>query len=116
MRVLIQIIVILIVSFLLQTFLPWWTMTIGAFIIGYLFAHSGWKSFFAGFIGVGLLWVAMAFYIDQASHSILTEKVARLFPTQTIPLLFILTALIGGLAGGMATLTGSVLSYRPKRW
>ena len=116
MRVLIQIIVILIVNFLLQTFLPWWTMAIGTFIIGYVFAHSGWKSFLTGFIGVSLLWFAMSFYIDQASHSILSEKVARLFPTQTIPLLFVLTSMIGGLVGGMASLTGSVLSYRKKKW
>ena len=116
MRVLLQIIAILIVCFLLQTFLPWWTMSIGTFIIGYVFAQSGWKSFLAGFIGIALLWFSMAFYIDQASQSILSEKVARLFPTQTIPLLFTLTSLIGGLVGGMASLTGSILSYRTKKW
>ena len=116
MRLLLQIIAVLTVGFLLQTFLPWWTMAIGVFVIGYLFAHSGWKSFFAGFIGISLLWFTVGFYIDHESQSILTEKVARLFPTQTVPLLFLLTALVGGLVGGMASLTGAVLSYKARKW
>ncbi len=116
MRLLLQIIAILILSFLLQTFFPWWTMAIGVFVIGYLFAHSAWKSFLAGFIGISLLWFAVAFYIDHESQSILTNKVALLFPTQTVPLLFLLTSLIGGLVGGMASYTGSVLSYKARKW
>ena len=102
---------------LLQYFFPWWTMAIGAFAIGFLFASSGWKSFFAGLLGVGVLWFIVAMYGDQQTQSILTEKVARLFPTRNAPLLFLLTSLLGGLVGGFASLTGSVLTYRKRnRW
>jgi cell division protein FtsX len=112
-----QVLVVALVGGLLQTFFPWWTMAIGAFVVGFIFASPGWKSFFAGLVGVGLLWFAMSFYIDSQTQSILTEKVARLFPTKTVPLLFVVTAFIGGLVGGFASLTGSVLSYRKKsRW
>jgi len=112
-----QTIAVALVGGLLQYFFPWWTMAIGAFVVGFLFANSGWRSFFAGLLGVGLLWFAMSFFIDSQTQSILTEKVAKLFPTKTVPLLFLFTAFIGGLVGGFASLTGSVLSYRKKsRW
>lgn len=95
--------------FILQYFLPWWTLAIGAFAGGYVFGNKGWKSFFAGMLGVGLLWLTAALFIDIQTHSILTEKVARIFPTKTPALLFLLTAIIGGLPAGFAALTGSLL-------
>lgn len=117
MKLLLHILILIIVTFILQSFLPWWSMAIGAFAIAYGFAHSGIKSFLAGFIAIGLVWLGLAIYIDVASASILTTKVAQLFPTKTVPLLFVLTVFIGGLVGGMASLTGAILSYRPrKKW
>ena len=117
MKFLIQTVAIAFIGGLLQYFFPWWSMAIGAFAIGFMFASSGWKSFFAGLLGVGLLWFAMALYLDQASQSILSEKVGRLFPTKNVPLLMLITALIGGLVGGFASLTGSVLTYRKRsKW
>ena len=94
---------------LLQYFLPWWTLVFGAFAAGFWFGNKGWVSFLAGLTGVGLLWFLTAMYIDVQTQSILTEKVARLFPTKTPALLFLMTAIIGGLPGGFAALTGSLL-------
>lgn len=97
------------ICFLLQYFLPWWTLVIGSMIGGYWFNNSGFKSFLAGFLGVGLLWYVTAMVIDVQTQSILTEKVARIFPTKTPALLFLLTSLIGGLPGGFAAMTGTFL-------
>lgn len=96
-----------IVCFLLQYFLPWWSMAIGAFAMGYAFNNGGLKSFVAGLLGVGLLWLLVSLYIDQTTHSILTEKIAKLLPLNP----FLLTALVGGLVGGFSALTGA--SLRP---
>lgn len=108
MKFVIQIIATIIVCFLLQTFLPWWSMAVGSFAIGYALANKGYVSFTAGFLAVGLLWLGMAYYIDQSTNSILTEKVNRLLPLNS----FILTALIGGLVGGFAALTGALLKSK----
>lgn len=97
------------ICLLLQYFLPWWTLVLGAMGAGYWFNNKGWVSFLAGMVGVGLLWLFTALLIDMQTQSILTEKVARLFPTKTPGLLFLLTAIIGGLPGGFAALTGSFL-------
>lgn len=80
-------------------------MPIGAFLVGFVFSNTGFKSFLAGFIAVGLVWVGLAFYIDNATQSILTDKVSQLFPIN----IFVLTGLIGGLLGGFASMTGSLL-------
>ncbi len=108
MKFFIQIIITIAVCFLLQTFMPWWTMAIGSMAVGYGVANKGWVSFVAGFIGVGILWLGMAYFIDHSTHSILTEKVNRLLPLNS----FVLTTLIGGLVGGFAALTGALLKQK----
>ncbi len=97
------------ICLVLQYFLPWWTLVLGAMLAGYWFNNKGWVSFLAGLSGVGLLWLGTSLLIDLQTQSILTEKVAKLFPTKTPALLFLLTAIIGGLPGGFAALTGSLL-------
>lgn len=96
---------ILVFALLLQLFLPWWTMAIAAFTISFMMYEKGLSSFIAGFLGVGLLWLALVIYIDFSTASILTEKLNRLLPLNSI----LLTFLIGGLVGGFASLTGALL-------
>jgi len=97
------------ICFILQYFLPWWTLVIGAGIGGYMFGNGGGMSFLSGLLGVGLLWLVMAMLIDVQTQSILTEKVAKIFPTKTPGLLFLVTAIIGGLPGGFAAMTGAMI-------
>jgi hypothetical protein len=108
MKFVIQIIGTMIVCFILQTFFPWWTMAIGSLAIGYAVGNKGYMSFAAGFIAVGMLWAAMAFYIDYNTQSILTEKVNRLLPLNS----FLITMLVGGFVGGFSALTGTLLKLK----
>jgi hypothetical protein len=92
-----------------QYFLPWWIMAIVAFASGYFFQNKGVASFLSGFLAVGLLWLIMAYRIDATTQSLLTEKINRIFPLNV----FILMVVVGGLVGGFAALTGSLMN--PKR-
>ena len=56
-------------------------------------------------MAVGLVWVGLALYIDSATQSILTDKVSQLFPIS----IFVITGVTGGLVGGLASMTGSLL-------
>ncbi|HCM77743.1 MAG TPA: hypothetical protein DIS90_15275 [Cytophagales bacterium] len=105
MRFIIQVVITAIVCFMFQKLFPWWTMAIGAFLVGFVFSNTGFKSFLAGFLAIGLLWLGMALFIDNVTQSILTEKIGQLFPLN----LFVLTSLVGGLVGGFASMTGSLL-------
>jgi len=109
MKFLYQTIATILGCFAVQYFLPWWTMAIVAFAFGYFFQNKGALSFLAGFIGVGLLWFIVAYRIDASSQSLLTEKINRIFPLNV----FILMVAVGGLVGGFAALTGSLMN--PKR-
>lgn len=100
-----QLLVTIIGSFIVQYFFPWWTMAIVAFGVSYFFQNKKTVAFLAGFLGVGMLWLGMAFYIDLSTQSILTEKVNKLFPINV----FLLMSIVGGLVGGFAALTGTVL-------
>ncbi|MBK5277750.1 MAG: hypothetical protein JJE09_02695, partial [Bacteroidia bacterium] len=86
-----QLIATLVACFVLQYFLPWWTMAIGAAVLGYVFGNKGFVSFLIGFLGVGLLWLGMAMFIDVSTQSILTEKINKILPLNV----FILTTLVG---------------------
>jgi hypothetical protein len=104
MKFLVQVIFTIILCLLLQFFLPWWTLAIGAFIVAFLFDNKSFPAFAAGFLGVALLWLGMAAYISLVSDSVLTTKLNQLLPINS----FVVTALVGGLVGGFAALTGSL--------
>ncbi len=105
MKFIIQALATFIGCFVVQYFLPWWTLAIVSCTVGYYFHNNGFASFVAGFLGAGILWLAMAFYIDSSTQSILTAKVGKLFPVN----IFVLMVLIGGLVGGFAALTGTLM-------
>jgi hypothetical protein len=114
MKFLAHFVAVLLLSWILQSFLPWWTMAVGAFATGLFFRQDGFRSFLAGLLGVGLLWFLVAWYVDASTDSILSGKIAGIFPTKTVGLLLIVTAFIGGLVGGLASMTGGIISNRRK--
>jgi hypothetical protein len=106
MKFVLQILVTIALAFFLQSYFPWWTVALSSLAAGYYFKNGGFKSFGAGFIAIGLLWFTLAFYIDVTSQSILTEKVNKILPLPALAL----TAVIGGLVGGFAAMSGAVLN------
>jgi len=97
---------ILIFSFITEMFLPWWSIAIVAFAVGFTKTPTGWKSFWAGFLGVGFLWWLTSGYIHFRTDGILTSKVGEML-TLPLPILVVLiTGLIGGLVGGLAAGAG----------
>ena len=108
MKFLVETFAILLLSCLLQFFLPWWTMALAAFAVSFIFDDPPFKSFLSGFLAISLLWLMMAMYIDITTQSVLTTKVNQILPVNV----FILTPIIGGLVGGLAALTGALLRIR----
>jgi cell division protein FtsX len=113
MRFVLQVIAILALAFALELFLPWYCIAFAAFIAGYFLKSKA--NFLAGFAAIALLWWLKAWMIDAHAASNLTERMAQLFPVHTKFWLMVLTASIGGLVGGFAALTGSLLRMRKKR-
>jgi hypothetical protein len=114
MKFVAHVIAVLLISLILQLFLPWWTLAIGAFATGLIFRQNGLMSFLAGLSGVGLLWFGMADYLHLSTDGILSEKIAAIFPTKTVGALLFITGLIGGLVGGFASMTGGLIAYKKR--
>lgn len=106
MKFIIKTVLIVVLAFLMQMFLPWWSIAFAAFFVNIIITSKGFSSFLAGFIALFLLWGVKAYLMDEANEQILSTKMAQLFSV-TPTLLLLITGAIGGLVGGFAALTGS---------
>ena len=112
MKFIIQIIAIALIGYLLEIFLPWWSIAIAAFIGGYVLPSRA--NFLAGLVAIALLWFIGAWASDAYATAPLVEKVAALFKLGK-PGMFGVTMLLGGLVGGFAALTGALLNNKRER-
>ncbi|MCW5908525.1 MAG: hypothetical protein KIS94_11750 [Chitinophagales bacterium] len=102
---------ILIVSYALQLFLPWWIVALVALLAGFALKQKAWAAFVAGFAAVFVLWGAYAFILSSANNHLLADKIAELMKPLTggnRNALFIITGTLGGLVGGLGCLTGNI--------
>ena len=105
---------ILVLSFLLTLFLPWWAIALAAFIIGLSFANKPGSNFLAGALGVGLFWLGYALYIDIRDDHHFSGMVAQLFSdslgtTLSGGVLIMITTFLGFIIGGFSCLAGSMI-------
>lgn len=98
--------VIFILSFVLQLFLPWWSSAILCFVIGAYFSGKLKKAFLSGFLGLGALWLLVALYAQIQNQNILAAQLAILFSLPSGWFLPFISGLLGGLIGGLSILSG----------
>ena len=97
---------------------PWYGFALTTFIVFAAIPQSTGKSFVAGFVTIFILWAVLALRIDFANEHLLSKKIAEIFPLKgSYVLLILVTAIVGGLVGGMSALTGSLLrlSFKKKK-
>jgi len=107
MKVVIKMILIATLAYLVEVYLPWWSVVVVAFLVNALIYTKGSPSFLSGFLGVGLLWLILAWNIDAANASLLSSRVSQVLQIQSTFAILALTFLVGGLAGGFGALAGS---------
>jgi hypothetical protein len=108
MRLLLSILLTAALGFIAGVFLPWWSIALIAFGVALLMQQNIGFGFLGGFLGIFLLWGVLAFWIDIKNESILSHKIALIFPLSGSSILLILiTALVGALVGGFAAMAGS---------
>lgn len=99
---------IMITAYLLNLFLPWWAIAISGVVFGYWFNEKAGQSFGWGFLALFLLWGGQALYIHLANQGILSTRIAEMLSVGSPFIVVLITALLGGLIGGLAALTGSL--------
>jgi hypothetical protein len=113
MKFVLTVLLTFLLSFIAGLYLPWWSVAFVAFVSALLIQPKAGLAFLAGFLGVFLLWAALAYWIDINNESLLSQKIAQLFPLGgSSVLLILITALVGGLVGGFAALAGSFIHFK----
>ena len=115
MKIIVAILLTALLAFVGGLYLQWWSLAIAAFLIALLIPQKAGKAFLSGFLGVFILWAALAWWIDIKNEGILSKKIATLFHLGGSSFLLILvTAFIGGLVAGFAALSGNYLRASAK--
>ena len=102
-------IIIAVVTFLAQLFLPWWIIAPIAFVLGYALSKNGTQAFFSAFLAVFSLWAVYALVIDIHNEHILSTRIAALFHLPNSTVLILVTGLVGGLVAGFSALSGRLI-------
>ena len=97
---------ILILTWFLNLFLPWWSALLPAIGIGIWLLDGAFKAFFTGLAAGGTAWLIQALYIHIANEGILTGRIAEVIQVGSPLLVLLFTFTIGGLLSGTGTLVG----------
>ena len=104
-------ILILLLSLIAQFFLPWWVITLIAFILAAWMGNKPRKSFGNGFSAIFILWACMALLHTLPNENLLANRVGQVLTSSEkgMPglLLVLLTATLGGLVAGVSALAGA---------
>ena len=99
-----------IVSFAAGFYLPFWSAALISFLVAVFIYQKPGMAYLAGFLSIFLLWGGLSWWIDAQNNSILSQKIASLFPLGGNGMLLILiTAIVGAIIGGLSALSGSFL-------
>jgi hypothetical protein len=107
MKLTATIIAIGIFSYFSQSFGPWWTGVLVAFLMTAVVQIKPGTAFLAGFIGLGLAWGVAAGIADVENSGILSARIGEMFGGLPGWSLVPITAIIGALLGGLAGLSGA---------
>ena len=103
-------ILILFAASLLGGFLfPWWWPAVAAYAVGFWLPRRAGSAFASGFAGTALAWAAFACFRDWRNHHLLSGRIAVLFHLPAGMLVPAVTALVGGIMGGLAAWAGFTL-------
>lgn len=103
----IQIVLIAVLSLLAQLVLPWWSLAIVAFLVCFWRSKNAGQAFVSGFYGIAIVWLIYVLLIHLRTDGIFTGRMSELlFKMNSNILPGLVTAILGGLVGGLAGLSG----------
>ncbi|MEN0016600.1 MAG: hypothetical protein AAF706_03225 [Bacteroidota bacterium] len=106
MRLVLHIGLTALLAYMVQRWLPAWSVVVCAGVVAMGIASTYVHAFFGGFTGIGLVWMTVSAVIDVRTHSILSAKIAPLLGLPNPMLLVLLTGFIGGVLGGLGAVSG----------
>jgi hypothetical protein len=110
MKFIISILLTALLSFVMSLYFDWWIIAIVAFVVALCIRQQPRKAFLTGFIALFLLWGGLAWVIDIKNEHVMSHRLAAVLPFggSSFVMIFV-TALIGALVAGFASMAGSYL-------
>ena len=105
---LLLVIVIALVGYALQLFLPWWIIAVVCFIASAVKAEDVKEAFTGSFVGIALLWGILTALNKMAADNVVAHKIGEIFHL-SFALTVVITALVGGIAAGIAGTAGFLI-------
>ncbi len=106
MKVIVGIIGMIVAGLFAAQFLPWWNIVVICFIAGAILNMDGWKSFLCGLVAIFLLWGLSAGWSFHHGSYIIANRMGSLLGNVGGVALMFITGLVGGLLGGLGSMTG----------
>lgn len=103
--ILVASVAILVVAYISQLFLPWWIIAVVCFVACAATAKGLLSAFLTASLPITLLWAVLSFLGKMSLDNVLYEQI-KLLLGNSVPLVVIVTALTGGIFGGVAGLAG----------
>ncbi|MCH8558989.1 MAG: hypothetical protein LAT84_14295 [Balneolia bacterium] len=104
-------VIIVLGSWGLMLFFPWWSLVFPCFIAGLIGPDRGYKAFTAGLLAVGGLWLVLALFADFQNGGVLTGQMAAVMDLP-VWAVFAGTFFVGAITGAFATLAGYLVLGR----
>ncbi|MEO9967085.1 MAG: hypothetical protein ABJF11_14900 [Reichenbachiella sp.] len=102
-----RLLLIAVFTYLLALISPWWSTIFCAALVAFFLPGNNFNAFLSGFMGVGLVWMVMAWKVDIETASIMSAKMVELFPVDDSNMLIIVAAIVGGFAGALGAFSGN---------
>ncbi len=100
---------VVIATFLLQLFLPWWIVVPIGLTAGWFSRTSALQTAGIVFISVGLVWLLMSLYLSFTTSTVLLPRMAEMFQLPSVWMVFVVTVLVGAVPATLAAYGGAKL-------
>ncbi|GAB3927139.1 hypothetical protein [Mucilaginibacter myungsuensis] len=107
-------IIVLILTLIAGFVAPWWVAAIIAFVAAYFTGRRPGTSFVAGFFAVLITWVVLILVKTIPNDHVLASRIAVLLHLPGWTMLLIVTAIMGGIVGGMSAMSGVLVKQAVK--
>lgn len=98
--------IIFVASLAISFVSAWWMAAVIAFVAAIYAGKSAGYAFWSGFFALSLVWLLLALFKSIPNNHLLAGRVAQMVHLPGWVWLLIVTVVIGGLVGGMSSLSG----------
>lgn len=106
MRVVTNYLIILVVTAVLQLFLPWWVIVLVPFAVCAWRSHHPGKAYAVSLAAVSTVWLTYATFIHNGTQGNMSNRIAELFFLPNGAVLLTIVSLVSGVVAGFAGMAG----------